>query len=65
MREMQAGGIKRRRTGGGKRGVKEEGADEIIKQDGGIYSVGFTAQISKGNKHFQTHTPHAQADLLW
>lgn len=39
MREMQTGGIKRRRTRGGNRGVKEEGTDEIIKYDGGIYSV--------------------------
>lgn len=38
MREMQTGGIKRRRTKGGNGGVcvKEEGTDEIIKQDGGI-----------------------------
>lgn len=40
MREMQTGGIKRRRTKGGNRSAKEEGADEIIKQDEGIYCVG-------------------------
>lgn len=39
MTEIQAGGIKRRRTKGGNGGVKEGETDEIIKQDEGIYSV--------------------------
>lgn len=67
MREMQAGGIKRRRTEGGNEGVKGEGTDEIIKQDGGIYDVDSVHKSVRQQtlSHTHTHTPHAQTDLLW
>lgn len=62
MREMQTGGIKRRRTKGGNRSAKEEGADEIIKQDEGIYCVG--SMHKSVRKQTLTHISHAQIDLF-
>lgn len=60
MREMQAGRIKRRRTKGGNEGVKEEGTDEIIEQDGGIYNV--DSMHKSGKQQIPSHTP--QTDLF-
>lgn len=61
MREMQTGGIKRRGTKGGNGGVKEARTDEIIKQDGGMYSVD---PLHKSVRQ-QTLPPHTQTDLFW
>lgn len=40
---------------------EEVGADEIIKQGGGIYSVDSPHKSVRQ----QSHTPHAQTDCSW
>lgn len=59
---MQAEGIKRRGTEGGNDNVNGEGTDEIIEQDGGIYSV---ASQHKPVRQPTLQHCHAQADSLW